>query len=48
MFLDFFRVKKLRKYAPKRTKLHHSKENSRGNSPIPQKIDPWTTTKKFI
>ena len=24
--LDFFKVKKLGKYAPKRTKLHHSKK----------------------
>ena len=27
IFLDFLKVKKLGKYAPKRTKLHHSKKN---------------------
>ena len=26
IFLDFLKVKKLGKYAPKRTKLHHSKK----------------------
>ena len=35
IFLDFLKVKKSRKYAPKRTKLHHSKKNSGSMLPNP-------------
>ena len=34
-FLDFLKIKKLRKYAPKRTKLHHSNFFSEKHAPEP-------------
>ena len=35
IFLNFLKIKNLRKYAPKRTKLHHSKFFSGKHAPEP-------------
>ena len=35
IFLDFLKVKKLCKYAQKRTRLHHSKKNLGKHAPEP-------------
>ena len=41
IFLDFLKVKKLGKYAPKRTKLHHSKKKFREACPRTLLANAW-------
>ena len=41
MFLDFLKVKNVSKYAPKRTKLHHSKNFFRGTCPQTPLANAW-------